>query len=109
MAYVRGDLPGVRRLKDILPSLFSYYKIITLDGQSKILSECGLWPIVMCGCADVTFYFNERSTVNPLKPRLSRSGIRMGGGDGTEVSYDNEEPFVDDEEPCVAAEGTLVA
>ncbi len=65
--HIRGGLPGQDRLKLILPTLFSYFQIITVDSRIKLLTKCGLFPIKGEDSSEVTFYFNPEKA-NPLKP-----------------------------------------
>ena len=44
-AFCRGGLPGMRRLKEVLPSIFQYHKVISLDEQEKMIKLVGLSPI----------------------------------------------------------------
>ncbi len=69
-AFLGGGVPGQARLKQILPSLFSYFKIITMDSRARLLCNCGLAPIYGEEPSEVTFFFNPDKT-NPLQPGKS--------------------------------------
>ena len=69
LVFLRGAEGGVKRLKDVLPSLFAYYNIITIESKARLLSECGLIPY-KCKDAigDVTFYFDGSDVQDQFKP-----------------------------------------
>jgi len=91
--YLSGGLPGQARLKQILPSLFSYFQIITLDSRAKLLARCGLAPIHGDEPSEVTFYFNPNRT-NPLQPGRSVALYRPCGviDPITSVHEDSDQP-----------------
>lgn len=43
-AFVRGDLPGLQRLKEVLPSIFKHYGVTHKRHQAQILIQCKLMP-----------------------------------------------------------------
>ena len=56
-SFLNGGMVGRRRLKQVLPSLFSYFGILTLESKATLLTECGLVPVTQYN--DVTFYLKE--------------------------------------------------
>jgi hypothetical protein len=44
-AFVRGGTPGLARLKEVLPNVFSFYGIPTKYQQARVLMSCKLKPI----------------------------------------------------------------
>ena len=69
MAYLRGflngGLPAIHRLKQVLPSIFDYFKIVVLDEKADILLRCGLTPYRENN--DVTFFFRGTDCEDPLR------------------------------------------
>ena len=69
MAYIRGfingGLPAIHRLKQVLPSIFDYFKIVVLDEKADILLRCGLTPYRENN--DVTFFFRGTDCEDPLR------------------------------------------
>lgn len=57
-AFVRGSLPGLSRLKCVLPNIFLQFKVGDTDDQMRILTECGLHPVVDTAKNQVTFDFS---------------------------------------------------
>ena len=43
--FLKGGVPGAARLRDILPSLFSYFGIVTNNYKAGVLVKCGLAPV----------------------------------------------------------------
>ena len=73
-AFLGGGMAALARLKEILPSLFSYFQIITLDSRAKLLIKCGLTPIHEDNASEITFYFNPSPEKgDPLQPGRSVS------------------------------------
>jgi len=95
--YLSGGLPGQARLKQILPSLFSYFQIITLDSRAKLLARCGLAPIHGDEPSEITFYFNPEKT-NPLQPGRSVALYRPCGVIDPITAEDDQPPAPLDEE-----------
>lgn len=56
-AFVNGGLPGLHRLKLVLPNIFKHYCINTKEAKRRILSECSLSPAVVN--SDVTFHIRR--------------------------------------------------
>ena len=52
-AFAIGGPGGLARLRQVLPSIFAYFEIITLAEKSCILRECGLTPLV--NAKDISF------------------------------------------------------
>ena len=44
-AFVRGGTPGLARLKEVLPNVFTFYGIPTKYQQARVLMSCKLIPI----------------------------------------------------------------
>lgn len=63
--FIRGGLPAIARLKQVLPSIFDYFKIVSLDGKADILLQCGLAPYRENN--DVTFFFRGTECDDPLR------------------------------------------
>ena len=57
--FLNGGLPAIARLKQVLPSLFKYFKVETSDEKANILIKCGLRPYIDKSKADVTFFFRD--------------------------------------------------
>lgn len=55
--FLKGGSIGADRLKDILPSLFVYFKIITSNEKASVLIKCGLTPYR--NKSDVSFFFSK--------------------------------------------------
>lgn len=55
--FLKGAEYGTKRLKEVLPSLFDYYKIITSDEKATLLLKCGLTPYKDPNRGGVSFYF----------------------------------------------------
>ncbi len=84
--FLRGAEGGVKRLKEILPSLFAYYKIVTIDGKARLLSECGLIPYrCQDGGGDVTFFFDGSEVRDQFKPPRSVSEAWIKPGEKLET------------------------
>ena len=69
MAYIRGfingGLPAIYRLKQVLPSIFDYFKIVVLDEKADILRRCGLTPYLENN--NVTFFLRGTDCDDPLR------------------------------------------
>ena len=91
--FLRGAEGGVKRLKEILPSLFAYYKIVTIDGKARLLSECGLIPY-RCQDAggDVTFFFDGSEVRDQFKPPRSVSEAWIKPGEKLETPVPEPQP-----------------
>ena len=66
--FLKGGECGAQRLKEVLPSLFSYYKIVTTEGKGQLLVDCGLSPYISETNDEVTFVFrgvDESDQFNP--------------------------------------------
>jgi hypothetical protein len=63
--FVKGGLPAIARLKQVLPSIFAYFKIIAMDEKADILIRCGLSPYREDN--DVTFFFRATECAEPLR------------------------------------------
>jgi hypothetical protein len=63
--FLRGGMPAIARLKQVLPSIFDYFKIVSLDGKADILIQCGLSPYRENN--DVTFFFRGTDCDDPLR------------------------------------------
>jgi hypothetical protein len=63
--FVKGGLPALARLKQVLPSIFAYFKIIAMDEKADILIRCGLSPYREDN--DVTFFFRATECAEPLR------------------------------------------
>lgn len=78
-AFCRGGLPGIARLKQVLPSLFLFYKVSTLAEKERLLTSVGLTP-ERDGYGDVTFTLSNldgyQDWLDPamLSPTLAREG-----------------------------------
>lgn len=68
--FLAGGEGGAQRLKEVLPSLFIYYKIITSEGKAQLLMDCNLSPYLSDTNDDVTFVFRGYETPDQFK--LSR-------------------------------------
>ena len=53
--FLKGGIPGAARLRDILPSLFSYFGIVTNNCKAGVLVKCGLAPVRTK--TDISFFF----------------------------------------------------
>ena len=53
--FLKGGVPGAARLRDILPSLFSYFGIVTNNCKAGVLVKCGLAPVRTK--TDISFFF----------------------------------------------------
>ena len=53
-SFCRSGLPGMARLKEVLPSLFVYYKVSSMAEKERMLAAAGLEPM-RDGYGDVTF------------------------------------------------------
>ena len=53
LAFARGGPGGLARLREVLPSIFVYFEIITLEEKSCILRECSLTPLI--NAMDISF------------------------------------------------------
>ena len=53
--FLKGGVAGAARLRDILPSLFSYFGIVTNNCKAGILVKCGLAPVRTK--TDISFFF----------------------------------------------------
>jgi hypothetical protein len=63
--FIRGGMPAIARLKQVLPSIFDYFKVIARDEKAEILIECGLSPYREK--SDVTFFFRGTECDDPLR------------------------------------------
>ena len=63
--FLNGGLPAIARLKQVLPSIFDYFKIIPLDEKADVLTRCGLTPYREDN--DVTFFFQGTDCKDPLR------------------------------------------
>ncbi len=51
--FLKGGVPGAARLKEVLSTLFCYFKILTSNSKANALIKCGLIPYKTT--SDVTF------------------------------------------------------
>ena len=56
-AFVRGGLPGLSRLRQVLPNIFIHYEINTLRDKSEIIRACNQRPISTADGQDITFVY----------------------------------------------------
>jgi hypothetical protein len=75
-SFLNGGMVGRRRLKKVLPSLFSYFGILTLESKARILTDCGLSPLRTSN--DVTFNLHEATAecLPPITPVVSSQDTR---------------------------------
>ena len=66
--FLRGAEGGTQRLKEVLSTLFDYYKIVTSDEKASLLLKCGLTPYRDPNKACVTFYFDGSDIRNQFRP-----------------------------------------
>jgi hypothetical protein len=67
-AFVRGGMPGLRRLHKVLPNIF---KTFPVEDARGVLIQCGLKPIWPDGAEYPTFAFNPLKGC-PLTPENKR-------------------------------------
>ena len=63
--FLKGGLSAIHRLKQVLPSIFDYFKIVVLDEKADILFRCGLTPYRENN--EVTFFFRGTVCEDPLR------------------------------------------
>lgn len=54
-AFLKGGSDGAKRLKEVVSSLFVYFKIVTSNEKANVLLKCGLSPYRTK--SDVSFFF----------------------------------------------------
>lgn len=74
--FIRGGSAGLNRLKQVLPSLFNYFGVYTLDSKAGILTDCGLTPLRQNN--DVTFSLKDTGIREPMNSPLPRSDSSQG-------------------------------
>lgn len=75
-AFLKGGECGAQRLKEVLPSLFSYYKIVTTEGKGQLLVDCGLSPYISETNDEVTFVFRGVDESDQFNPKgVQRSWV----------------------------------
>jgi hypothetical protein len=67
-AFIRGGKGGANRLREILPSLFSYYKVLTAEAKVLLLDDCGLSPYIDSNSGQVTFFLSREDVDDHFKP-----------------------------------------
>ena len=71
LGFLKGGEGAVQRLKEILPTLFAYYRLITTDSQAGLLLECHLTPYRDQTKGDVTFFFQGADVRDQFRPPAS--------------------------------------
>ena len=68
VGFLKGGEAAVQRLKEILPTLFAYYGIITMDAQARLIRECKLTPYKSQTSGGVTFFFTGCDVPDQFRP-----------------------------------------
>ena len=95
--FLRGGEAGAQRLKEILPSLFSYYKIVTTEEKANILHACHLYPYLSDTNDEVSFVFDGSDVRDQFRPRgkkhawLSQIPFTSPSTDGSLRENDDED------------------
>lgn len=66
-SFKSSGITGLTRLKQVLPSIFSYYNVLTIEAMQETLRRCSLVPILEDHY--VTFYLDV-SPENPFPTTL---------------------------------------
>ena len=66
-SFKSSGITGLTRLKQVLPSIFSYYNVVTIEAMQETLRRCSLVPILEDHY--VTFYLDV-SPENPFPTTL---------------------------------------
>jgi hypothetical protein len=80
-AFVRGGMPGLRRLHAVLPNIF---KTFPDEDARSVLVECGLMPVVIEGAEYPSFMFDPLKGC-PLTPEKKK---RKKGSDELVKDYE---------------------
>lgn len=74
MTFLKGGVGGAQRLKEVLSSLFSYYKLVTTEGKIRLLLDCQLHPYISDTNDDVTFIFRGCDVPDQFRPSRNMKG-----------------------------------
>jgi len=94
-SFQSSGITGLARLKQVLPSIFRYYKVDTSEAMHGVLSRCNLAPIIE---NNYTTFFLDISEGNPY-PTVPRRLRGNRGGQAT-VEPMNVMPVETPEKPA---------
>ena len=70
LEYASQGPQGLARLREILPVLFDYHRILTREARASLLRTCALTP-VLCRNGQVTFAMDSPSAEEAGPPSIS--------------------------------------